>query len=277
MTANRRRRRLNTALLVLPLAMVSAVAGAQQSPALDRTSLWIGAYYPTMDTVIGASDKSGGAIGHVALEDDLGFAEHKLRPRLRLDALIGDHQGFAVDYYNVNRTRTQTLSRTITYGGTTYDANARASGKLDFDFGSVAYRWWFGSGNDVFGVGLGGAYYGVHAAVSGTATVNGVTMQAASSDSENAWAPMLQLGWRHAFDGNMRMYADLSGVKRNSSRLGGHIYNAALGVEWYPWEHVGFAAEYDYSRIKLAQHRSDYNDDLDMKLNGPSLFMRVRF
>jgi hypothetical protein len=31
-----------------------------------------------------------------------------------------------------------------------------------------------------------------------------------------------------------------------------------------------------YTRIKLAQHRSDYNDDLDMKLNGPSLFMRVR-
>ena len=102
-------------------------------------------------------------------------------------------------------------------------------------------------------------------------------MQEASSDSENAWAPMLQLGWRHAFDGNVRMYADLSGVKRNSSRLGGHIYNAALGVEWYPWEHVGFAAEHDYSRIKLAQHRHDYNDDLDMKLNGPSLFMRVRF
>jgi hypothetical protein len=73
------------------------------------------------------------------------------------------------------------------------------------------------------------------------------------------------------------MYADLSGVKRNSRRLGGHIYNAALGVEWYPWQHVGFAAEYDYTRIRLAQHRRDYNDDLDMKLNGPSLFMRVRF
>ena len=102
-------------------------------------------------------------------------------------------------------------------------------------------------------------------------------MQEASSDSENAWAPMLQLGWRHAFDSNVRMYADLSGVKRNSSRLGGHIYNAALGVEWYTWEHVGFAAEYDYSRIKLAQYRHDYNDHLDMKLNGPSLFMRVRF
>lgn len=276
MKASRVRRRFATVLIGLPLALAGTAACARQSPALDRTSLWIGAYYPSTDTVIGAGDKGGGAIGHAALEDDLGFASRKLRPRLRLDALIGEHQGFAVDYYNVNRTRTRTLSRTITYGGTTYDANARASAKLDFDFGSVAYRWWFGSGNDVSGVGLGGAYYGVHAAVSGTATVNGKSLHETSNNRENAWAPMLQLGWRHAFDNNVRMYADLSGVKRNSSRLGGHIYNAALGAEWYPWQHVGFAAEYDYTRIKLAQHRHNYNDDLDMKLHGPSLFMRIR-
>lgn len=275
MKASHRRRRIHPAWLLLPLALVSAAASAEPA-ALDRASLWVGAYYPTMDTIIGASDKSGGYIGHAALEDDLGFADHRLRPRLRLEALLGEHQGLAVDYYNVNRSRTQDLSRAITYGGTTYDANASASAKLDFDFGSVAWRWWFGSGSDVFGVGLGGAYYGVHAAVSGTATVNGQTMHAASSDSANAWAPMLELGWRHAFDDNLRVYADLSGVKRNSSRLGGHIYNAALGVEWYPWRHLGFAAEYDYTRIKLAQHRHDYNDDLDMKLNGPSLFVRVR-
>lgn len=275
MKASHGRRRIHPAWLLLPLALASAAASAEPA-ALDRASLWVGAHYPTMDTIIGASDKSGGYIGHAALEDDLGFADHRLRPRLRLEALLGEHQGLAVDYYNVNRSRTQDLSRAFTYGGTTYDANASASAKLDFDFGSVAWRWWFGSGSDVFGVGLGGAYYGVHAAVSGTTTVNGQTMHAASSDSANAWAPMLELGWRHAFDDNLRVYADLSGVKRNSSRLGGHIYNAALGVEWYPWRHLGFAAEYDYTRIKLAQHRHAYNDDLDMKLNGPSLFVRVR-
>jgi hypothetical protein len=40
---------------------------------------------------------------------------------------------------------------------------------------------------------------------------------------------------------------------------------------------VGLGAEYGYSRISLHQHRDDFNDGLDMKLSGPSLFARFRF
>ncbi|MEO7068814.1 MAG: autotransporter outer membrane beta-barrel domain-containing protein [Rhodanobacter sp.] len=270
-------RALRGALLLFPLAMASQAAFAVQSPALDRVSLWVGGYYPTMDTVISASDKNHLASGHVDLENDLGFRRHKITPRVRLDFLVGEHQGFALDYYNVRRTRTKSLSRDVSYGGNDYRASASVSGKLDFDFGSVAYRWWLGSGNDVFGVGLGGAYYGVHAGIRGTASVNDEHAEASTSTSETAWAPLLQLGWRHAFNNNVRIYADVSGVKKNGGRLSGHIYNTALGVEWFPWENVGVGAEYDYTKIKLAQHKKTYNANLDMKLKGPSLFVRFRF
>jgi hypothetical protein len=264
-------------LLLFPLAMMSTAALAQHSPALDRASLWVGGYYTHMDTVIGASDKSGDHYGSVDLENDLGFDSHKTTPRARLDFLIGDHQGFSFDYYDARRTRTKSMTRDFSYGGTNYIASASARGKLNFNFGSAAYRWWLGSGNDVFGIGLGAAYYGVHASISGEARLNDEVVQASSSSRENAWAPMLQLGWRHAFDNTMRMYVDLSGVKRNSSRLGGHIYNASVGFEWFPWQHVGLGAEYGYSRISLHQHRDHFNDGLDMKLSGPSLFARFRF
>jgi hypothetical protein len=271
--AHRRARRL----LLLPLALLSNAACADQSPALDRASVWLGGYYTHMDTVIGASDKNGGYTGSVDLESDLGFDSHKATPRARLDFLIGDHQGFSFDYYDARRTRSKSMTRDFSYGGTHYIASASVRGKLNFNFGSAAYRWWLGSGNDVFGIGLGAAYYGVHASISGQARLNDEVVQASSSSSETAWAPMLQLGWRHAFDSNMRMYVDLSGVKRNSSRLGGHIYKASVGFEWFPWTHVGLGAEYGYSRIFLRQHRDNFNDGLDMTLSGPSLFARLRF
>lgn len=264
-------------LLLLPLALLSTAAFADQSPALDRVSLSLGGYYTHMDTVLGASDKSGENYGSVDLENDLGFKDHKTTPRVRLDLLIGDSQGFSFDYYNARRSRSQSMTRDFSYGGTDYIGSASVRGKLNFNIGSAAYRWWFGSGNDVFGLGLGAAYYGVHAGISGEARLNDEVVQASSNSSENAWAPMLQLGWRHAFDNNMRMYVDLSGVKRNSSRLGGHIYNAAVGFEWFPWQHVGLGAEYGYTKIALHQHRDDFNDSLDMKLSGPSLFARFRF
>jgi outer membrane autotransporter protein len=143
---------------------------------------------------------------------------------------------------------------------------------------SASYRWWFGNGNDVFGLGLGGAWYRVQASIRGEASVDGASVgEASASTSAHAWAPELQLGWRHAFNDHWRMYADASGVKKNGGRLSGHIYNVDLGVSWYPWKNLGFGAEYGYTRIKLNQHRSNHDEALDMKLHGPSLFVKLRF
>lgn len=264
------------ALLALTAAC-SVPAYADTSPALDRASLWIGGFYSDTETRIGASDRRGQYSGSVGLEDDLGFQRHKAVPRARLDFLMGDHQGFSFDFFGINRTHSRSISRAFDYDGNRFDASARVDGKLNFNFGSAAYRWWFGSGSDVFGFGVGAAYYGVKARIAGEASLNGETAQAEASTHDTAWAPVLQLGWRHAFTHDLRMYIDAYGVKKNGGNLAGHIYNAALGLEWFPIENLGIGGEYGYTRIKLEQSRTNYRANLDMKLKGPSLFVRLRF
>lgn len=274
----RRQRHALRAATLLPLALACGLASARQSPALDRVSLWLGGYDAHADTTIGASDRSDPYSGNFSLEKDLGFRDRKRVPRARLDFLIGDNQGLSLDYHSINRTSSTDLARSIRYAGNDYDADATVHGKLNFDFGSASYRWWFGHGSDVFGLGLGGAYYRVHASISGQASVGGVAVvQDPSSTGDGAWAPMLQLGWRHAFNEQWRMYVDAAGVKKGGGRLSGHLLNAALGVEWFPWRNAGFGAEYGYSRVVLHQRKHAYDADLDMKLDGPSLFMRLRF
>jgi hypothetical protein len=276
-TSARKRRHLS--LLLLPTLFAAGPLLAQDgySPALDRVDISLGGYYANLDTRIGASSSAMQQAATFGLEDDLGFSDHETVPRVRVDLLGGSHQGLSLDFYSINRSHSRALSQAIDYRGNTYDVSARVNGKLDFDFGSAAWRWWFGEGNDAFGVGLGAAYYQVHAAISGQATVAGMSEEASSATRDNAWAPMLQLGWRHAFDDQWRVYLDASGVKKNGGRLNGHIYNAALGLAWYPWKNLGFGAEYGYSRILLNQHKSRYNARLDMKLDGPSVFVKLRF
>lgn len=274
----RRHRHAVRVATLLPLALASGLVCARQSPALDRVSIWLGGYDAHVDTTIGASDKSGRYSGNFNLEKDLDFSHHKRVPRARLDFLIGDSQGFSLDYHSVNRSRSKSLTRDISYAGNDYAATALVQARLNFDFGSASYRWWSGHGDDVFGLGLGGAYYRVHAGISGEASVDGTPVgQASSRTSDGVWAPMLQLGWRHAFNERWRLYVDAAGVKKNGGRLSGHIVNAALGVEWFPWQNAGFGAEYGYSRVVLHQHKQAYAANLDMKLDGPSLFARLRF
>lgn len=257
--------------------MSSGAASAQHSPALDRVSVWLGGYYDQSDTTLRAGTADGTTSGDVNLEDDLGFARRAWSPRLRADFLVGDSQGISIDYYRYRRDRSASLADSITYNGVTYDAQARARGKLGFDFGSIAYRWWIGKGKDVFGAGLGAGYYKVDASIAGEASVNGESAQAESSTKASAWAPLLQLGWRHAFNDGWRMYVNASGVRKNGGHLYGHIYNVALGVQWFPTEHFGISAEYDLDRIRLHQRHQTYDDSLDLRLDGPSVFATFRY
>lgn len=56
------------------------------------------------------------------------------------------------------------------------DVGAHIHGDFNYDFGSASYKWWFGHGSDVFGVGLGAA---------------DASDPFSDSYHESAWAPML--------------------------------------------------------------------------------------
>lgn len=258
-------------------ALCSAPVLADPSLALDRVSLWLGGFYSDTQTQIGASTRNGEFGGHVNLEDDLGFQQYKTVPRARLDFLIGDHQGFSFDFFGIDRSHSRSISRDLSYDGYNFPASAEVDGKLDFNFGSAAYRWWFGQGNDAFGLGVGAAYYGIKARIGGEASIGDESAQASASTHDTAWAPVLQLGWRHAFSNDLRMYVDAYGVKKNGGDLAGHIYSAAVGLEWFPLKNLGIGGEYGYTRIRLDQNHPGYQADLDMRLKGPSLFLRLRF
>lgn len=255
----------------------NTTSSSTMSPALDRVSLWLGGYYADTSTSIGAGLNQYDVHGNLNLQHDLGFPQHQFEPRLRFDFLLGSSQGFSFDYYRIDQSRTKTLGASTEFDGNTYNANASVTGRLNFDFGSAAYKWWFGHSSDVFGIGLGAAYYHVFAGIKGQGSVDGNFVgETSASDSVSAWAPELQLGWRHAFTDNLRMYFNASGLKKNGD-IGGHIYDGALGLEWFPWKNVGFGAEYDYTRIRVNDRHEYYHDDVALDLNGPSVYLRLRF
>lgn len=281
--SRKRSLKLATALQgVLLLSTAAAgLAYAAPSPALDRMSISAGAFF--------AKPKI-----HAAGDTQYGYAEtpdteegHTTLPRVKAEILLGDSQGFSLDYFRYDKDYNPTVSGSTTYEGQPVSGTVTAQGKLKLDLAQLAYRWWLGHGNDVFGVGVGAAY--LHAKVSGSATgqVTGqplaaigapttVDFRGAGSASESGYAPLLEFAWKHAFNSQWRMYAEASGVKKNGGNLEGHVYGGAVGVEWLAARNVGVVLDYGIQKIQLARN-GERDADLNVRLTGPSAFVKFRF
>lgn len=254
---------------LLALSTATTLAWAEPSPALDRASLSLGAFYaePRVDFE--------GDTDYGRIETGTYKADRVTLPRAKAQVLLGDKHGLDFDYYRYDKKYQPSLSGTTNQNGIPLTGNGSLDAKLKLDLANVAYKWWIGEGSDVFGVGLGAAYY--RARVDGTASgvLNGVRGNASYSESESAYAPLLELGWRHSFADNLRMYVDANGIKKNGGNLTGHIYGGAVGVEWYVTPAIGIVAEYSATKIKL--NRESRDQDLNVRLNGPAAYVKFRF
>lgn len=262
-------------------AASEAVASPPPRP-LDTWSLSLGGFHTTSDTSLWARGESGDyrADGGINLERDLGLGRHQPVTRARLDLLVGDHNGFGIEYFAFQRGNTVRLARDLEYEGRTYAAAAELRGRFEYDFASAAWRWWAGEGDTVVGLGLAIAHYRVQTLFDGEASIDDVSVDGRVASDDRAFAPLLTLGWRHAVNDRLRLYAEIAGVGKHGGRLNGHIVETSLGLEWFPFERLGLALEYGGTQIRLNRQRlgADGRLDarLDLKLRGPSLLMRLR-
>jgi hypothetical protein len=263
--------------LVCSTAAMSALADPPE--ALDAISVDLGGFAVRPDINLGINTQYGSA-------DSGDLTSHSIViPRAHADFLLGDSQGFALDYYSFLRTYADTLKRNLDLGDTDVNVNAGASASVNLHVANAAYKWWFGQSKDVFGIGVGAAYYRVHlnaevntdaTAIPGT-TGNFTTVSDSSSATYDAHtvAPLIDAGWRHAFSSSVRMYLDTSGVDKSGGSAHGTIFNAALGAEWYFFKNIGAGLEYSATRVRIEDNHANAN--VDIKLNGPSVFIKARF
>lgn len=267
-------RRPSTLLAAAALALLAAPAvQAEPSPALDRVSIWLGGYQPEVegDLTLQSRDGTQSTGPQRVLEGDDTIY------RARIDWLLFDSQGFTVDFFRWRDRQGGSVSEAFTFNGTNYTLNASLDTETTLDMGNFSYRWWFGSGNTVFGLGLGAAYYKIKLDYSATASVGGVSDSLFDSESKEAWAPLLTLGLRHQLTEQVRLYVDVSGAKKNGGDQHGDIVNGGVGVEWFPTKNLGLGAEYSATRIRYNWRNDDVQAKLNVDLHGPSLYLRLRF
>jgi len=271
-------RYLFAAAAVIGLGLAAAGSATADVPMpLDRVSLSLGAFYPTVDARVQAD---GGPIAgtEVNFQKDLNLDKHQTLPNFRLDFLVFDSQGFSIGGYRYSRSAGASLARDIRFDGNEYDASAFVQAQLRLTTLTGSWHWWLApTAHDVVGVGLGAAYYDLRGSIDGSLTVNGSSASARGEAEGSAAAPLVTLGWRHAFSDRLRAYADFSGVRKNSGNLTGHLVNGTLGVEYFPWQNAGIALEYDANELDLKADKDSWEGRARIHFYGPAAFVRLRY
>ena len=260
-------------LCLLPLNVA-----AQVSPALDRFSLSVGAFNAPPQV----SAKLGDAQGALSTGDLDG--RRQSMPRLSAEFLLGDNHGISFDAYRYSKGYANRYAWQGSDAAVNDDAASLRLG-FDLDVARLGYRYWFGSGNTVLGLGAGIAYYRValKTQLSGTADGkspgNGFTGSNGSyrrDDQEKAFAPVLELGLRHAVNPKLRVFADASGIYKGGGGVHGGIYSGAAGVEWLATPNLGVSLAYAVTDVDLKRPGRGLQR-FHVNFSGPMLSLKARF
>jgi hypothetical protein len=263
--------------IAVALCFPATALFAEVPEALDRVNLSIGGFYPNVDTRVSANGPEVAGTD-IDFQHDLGLDKHRTLPNVRFEFLVFDSQGFSIGGYQYSKHAGATLARDITFDGNDYNINAFVQAGLRLDTYNAAWHWWFSPDpQDAIGLGLGAVYYDLKGTIDGAVTINGGTASAHGVAEGSAVAPLLMLGWRHSFSDRWRGYAEFSGVRKPSGALTGHLLNATLGLEYYPWQYLGLALEYSANDLDLKADAAAWEGRARIHFHGPAAFVRMRF
>lgn len=269
-----------TAVLASTAAQAQTQADTPISPALDRFSISAGAFSAKPE--IGAT--VGNASGSLHVGDIDG--ERKTMPRVSAEFLLGSNHGISFDAFRYSQGYANSAAASYQAGPFSVAAAAGVNLGFDLDVARLGYRYWFGSGNTVFGIGAGIGYYRVSLETNAYGVANaglagfgvaGYNGSYSRRDSDDAVAPMLEVGIRHAITPDLRLFADASGIRKSGgSGVRGSIYNAQAGVEWFPVHNVGVSLAYAVTDVDLKRDDAGIQG-LRLKFQGPVVAVKARF
>lgn len=277
-------RRAPLALLFALAAGASQCAFAEVDNALDNVSVSVGAFSSSTNAKLRADGTTTGTGTEIDFDRDLDQGGTKALPFFAATWRPWDHHEFEFNYYTNSNSSTRTLTRDITFNDKTYIAGAQLGSKFSTDAGSIVYRYWaWTDENAAFGISAGLQWYSFTLDLNGTAGVVGPDGSVTQTATVHAKAsstlpdPSLGLSYRYQMVDWARLVADGGGFKIKIDNVDATLYNARLGVEFYPWTNFGIVTQYSYNKIDADVSRTSFLGNANFDFSGFQVLLKARF
>ena len=273
-----------SSLLALAAGCFGQMAYAEVDRALDEVSVSVGAFANSTSASLRADGAILGSGTVVDFDRDLGQGGTKSLPYFDVTWRPWEHHEFELSYFSESNSQTRTLSRNIVFNGKEFIVGSQLGSKFSVDAGSITYRYWAWTSDDAaFGIFGGLQWYSISLDVNGTVGITGSdgsvteTGSASAKVSSTLPDPSIGLSYRYQMADWARLVADGGGFKINVENVDATLYNARVGVEFYPWTNFGVVTQYSYNKIEADVDRTNFLGNADIKFSGFQVLLKARF
>ena len=245
------------------------------SPITDHFYIRAAYFAPKFNTTFRVDPSSAppGTMGTpVNAENDLGLDHRQHQGRVDFMFRMRDRNKVRVDYYESNRSGSQTLANDVIFGNQTFPAGQVAQTTFDLQQFDITYTYSF-IRNNRFEVGTGLAAYFLQLDLIGAVPAQNLRQEVTAATP----FPALPLDFTWCISSRWAATAHAAFLKINHHDLSGRYWDnhADIQYRWVPNFVVG--AGYSSIRTDLTHEGGSFPGVVNMTISGPELFVRFSF
>lgn len=273
------------------LFLAAGVASAESSATFpgdvpNTFRLYLGGEYAWFNTTVNFQENltPGGPIGAGVDLEGLGLMQSSA-PGFVARGYWNPLGRFYLDfgYTGFHRSRTESLSVDIPYGGVTYTAGASVSATTTSNLPYLDLRYDFIKNEHTqFGLSLGASYVVLKADLQTAAGVVGpggpiVGQTVTRSAKEELFVPLLGLKFDQQMGDAISAGLIFNGIFAPVSPYSGAVFDAEAHVDWFATKNFGLSAAFDYQRFSLKREDATTLVQFKYSYYGPRLYLTVTF
>jgi hypothetical protein len=245
------------------------------SPITDHFYIRAAYFAPKFNTNFRVDPSSAppGTMGTpVNAENDLGLEHRQHQGRVDFMFRMRERNKVRVDYYETNRSGSQTLTNDVIFGNQTFPAGQLAQTTFDLQQFDITYTYSF-IRTSRFEVGTGLAAYFLQLDLIGAVPAQNLRQEVTAATP----FPALPLDFTWCISSRWAATAHAAFLKINHHDLSGRYWDnhADIQYRWVP--NFGVGAGYSSIRTDLTRVGGSFPGTVNMTISGPELFVRFSF
>jgi len=271
---------LTTALVMAATTACGLANAADEIGPLDqRVWLRVSAFDPSISSGAQVDSSSGASGTAIDFERDLGLPKKKTLPTLLIGTRFRDAWRAEFEYFQLNRSGSQTLNQDIIFNGSTFLISTPATTR----FASSVYRASVGysfvkTPQDEFGVTAGAHVTHLDIVIDSQTLVAGAAVSTDHAEQDRTLPlPTLGLYGSHAFAPAWVASGQVNAFQVKSGGLDGHLFDMQANLLWRATPNIGLGLGYRYDDYKLTSTRDDFHGRVNYQFKGPQLFVEAAF